>query len=89
MKAWRLAMADGSFTCSDVPVPAAREGSVLVRMQASPLLSYLRSFVAGELTSYSPPPLCPTARSSCLEFVSAPTALACPPSPSTTSPRTS
>ena len=56
MKAWRLTMADGSFTCSDVPVPAAREGSVLVRMQASPLLSYLRSFVAGELTSYGPPP---------------------------------
>ena len=56
MKAWRLTMADGSFTCSDVPVPAAREGSVLIRMQASPLLSYLRSFVTGELTSYGPPP---------------------------------
>jgi alcohol dehydrogenase len=55
MKAWRLTMQDGSLRYADVPVPVVRDGSVLVRVQASPLLSYLGSFVAGELTSYHPP----------------------------------
>ncbi|MEP7023392.1 MAG: zinc-binding dehydrogenase [Actinomycetota bacterium] len=55
MKGWRLTMADASLTYTDLPVPKVRDGSVLIRMQASPLLSYLRSFAAGELTSYLPP----------------------------------
>jgi alcohol dehydrogenase len=55
MKAWRLRMAQRELRWTDVPVPAVRDGAVLVRMQASPLLSYLRSYVSGELASYHPP----------------------------------
>lgn len=55
MKAWRLRMAAGSLGYEEVPEPRIRDGSVLVRMQASPLLSYLRSYVAGELAAYHPP----------------------------------
>ena len=55
MKAWRLAGMGGGLTWQDVPEPTVRAGAVVVGMQASPLLSYLKSFVAGDLASYSPP----------------------------------
>ncbi len=55
MKAWRLAGVGGALTWQDVPEPAVRSGGVVVRIAGSPLLSYLKSFVAGDLPSYSPP----------------------------------
>lgn len=45
----------GGLTFDDVPDPVARPGAVVIRIEATPLLSYLRTFVAGGLTSYSPP----------------------------------
>ncbi|MDB5978802.1 MAG: Alcohol dehydrogenase zinc-binding domain protein [Nevskia sp.] len=56
MKAWRLAGLGGALALKDVPVPQPRPGSVLVRMQASGLMSYLKAYVAGELPHYNPPP---------------------------------
>lgn len=55
MKAWRLTAPGGELSFREVPDPAVTDGSVLVRLQASPLLSYLRSYVEGKLTSYLPP----------------------------------
>ena len=55
MKAWRLTAPGGQLSFREVQVPAVTEGSVLVRLQAAPLLSYLRSYVEGELGGYQPP----------------------------------
>jgi len=55
MKAWRLERLGGALTFADVPMPAARPGSVLVRVHASPLLSYMKNYVDGKLAFYSPP----------------------------------
>ena len=55
MKAWRLTAPGGELSFREVPDPAVTDGAVLVRLQAAPLLSYLRSYVEGELTSYLPP----------------------------------
>ncbi|MGI5129830.1 alcohol dehydrogenase catalytic domain-containing protein [Pseudonocardia sp. CA-107938] len=56
MKAWRLTMATGSLEFADVPAPVARPGSVVVRVEAAPVVSYLREYVAGRLPDYDPPP---------------------------------
>jgi alcohol dehydrogenase len=56
MKAWRLTGLGGALTFEDVPKPEVRPGSVLVRIAASPLLSYLKAYVEGRLTFYNPPP---------------------------------
>ena len=56
MKAWRLQGLGGALTFEDVAVPQVRPGSVLIRIQAAPLLSYLKSYVEGRLGFYSPPP---------------------------------
>jgi alcohol dehydrogenase len=55
MKAWRLERFGGALTLEDVPVPEVRSGTVLIRIQASPLLSYLKTYVEGKLTFYNPP----------------------------------
>jgi alcohol dehydrogenase len=55
VKARRLTAPGGALALRDVPVPEVTENSVLVRLEAAPLLSYLRSYTAGELTSYHPP----------------------------------
>ena len=47
MYAWRLAGPGGSFTYERVPVPNVRSGTVLVRMEATPILSYLKKYVQG------------------------------------------
>jgi alcohol dehydrogenase len=39
----------------DVPVPDVRPGSVLVRVEVSVLISYLKAYVHGELPFYNPP----------------------------------
>jgi alcohol dehydrogenase len=47
MYAWRLAGPGGSFTYEQVPIPDVRSGTVLVRMEATPILSYLKKYVQG------------------------------------------
>ena len=56
MKAWRLEGFGGALALKDIPLPEVRPGSVLVRIQASQLLSYLKQYVEGKLTFYNPPP---------------------------------
>ena len=56
MKAWRLERLGGRLSFEDVPVPEPRPGSVLVRVEASALMSYLKSYVEGKLPLYNPPP---------------------------------
>ncbi len=55
MKAWRLEKLGGRLALEDVPVPEARAGSVLVRVEASALMSYLKAYVEGKLPFYNPP----------------------------------
>lgn len=55
MKAWRLDTFGGALTLEDVPLPEVRPGTVLMRIQAVPLLSYLKSYVEGRLPTYNPP----------------------------------
>jgi len=55
MKAWRLSLTDERFDYRELPDPEPRVAGVTVRMDAAPLLSYLRAFVAGELPGYLPP----------------------------------
>ena len=47
--------AGGRLALEDVPVPAPRPGSVLVRVEASSLMSYLKAYVDGKLPFYNPP----------------------------------
>lgn len=56
MRAWRLAGMGGQLSLKQVPVPRVRAGSVLVRVEASALMSYLKSYVEGKLPFYVPPP---------------------------------
>jgi alcohol dehydrogenase len=55
MKAWRLDRLGGTLSLKDIPIPQARPGSVLVRITASSLMSYLKSYVEGRLPHYNPP----------------------------------
>lgn len=55
MKAWRLSRLGGDLTFEDIPVPEPRPGSVLVRVQAAGLLSYLKDYVQGLLPTYNAP----------------------------------
>lgn len=56
MKAWRLSHLGGSLHLKEVPLPAMRPGSILVRVEATMLPSYLQAYAAGELKTYMPPP---------------------------------
>jgi len=56
MKAWRLERLGGALGLKDVPTPEPRPGSVLVRIEASALMSYLKPYVEGKLPLYNPPP---------------------------------
>jgi alcohol dehydrogenase len=56
MKAWRLDRLGGELRYSDVRMPEPRPGSVLVRIEASALMSYLKAYVDGKLPAYNPPP---------------------------------
>jgi alcohol dehydrogenase len=55
MKAWRLNGLGGELALVDIPTPEPRPGSVLVRMEAAGLLSYLKSYVEGKLPAYHAP----------------------------------
>jgi alcohol dehydrogenase len=55
MKAWRLDRLGGGLNFKDIAVPEVRPGSVLVRIEASALMSYLKAYVEGKLPAYNPP----------------------------------
>jgi alcohol dehydrogenase len=55
MKAWRLDRLGGTLRFEDAPIPEARPGGVVVRVEASALMSYLKAYVEGRLPIYSPP----------------------------------
>jgi alcohol dehydrogenase len=55
MKAWRLEKLGGRLSLEDIPVPEPRPGSVLVRVEASALMSYLKTYVEGKLPFYNAP----------------------------------
>jgi alcohol dehydrogenase len=56
MKAWKLNGLCGELRFADIAVPEPRPGSVLVRIEAAALMSYLKAYVEGALPAYSPPP---------------------------------
>jgi alcohol dehydrogenase len=56
MKAWRLDQLGGGLNLKEIPTPEPRPGSVLVRIEASSLMSYLKPYVQGKLPMYNPPP---------------------------------
>jgi len=55
MKAWRIKAPGSPITLDDIPTPQVRSGTVLVRMAAVPLLSYLKEYAAGKLPYWYPP----------------------------------
>jgi alcohol dehydrogenase len=55
MKAWRLERMGGDLRLEDVPMPEVRPGSVLVQVEASLLMSYIKPYVEGRLPFYSTP----------------------------------
>ncbi|MGU7768730.1 zinc-binding dehydrogenase [Burkholderia sp. MR1-5-21] len=55
MKAWQLTRLGGDLRYVDVPPPEPRPGSVVVRMQVSAVMSYMRQYVGGELPVYHAP----------------------------------
>lgn len=55
MKAWRLQRLGGELALKDIPVPEPRSGSVLVRIEVSALMSYLKAYTEGKLPFYNPP----------------------------------
>ncbi len=55
MKAWRLDRLGGTLRLEDAPIPEPRPGGVVVKVEASALMSYLKAYVEGRLAIYSPP----------------------------------
>ena len=55
MKAWRLQRLGGDLSLQDIPMPEPRPGSVLVRVHAAALVSYLRNYIQGKLPGYTAP----------------------------------
>jgi len=55
MLAWRLDGLGGALRFERVPVPTPRPGSVLVRIEASTLMSYMKPYVEGRLPAYQAP----------------------------------
>ncbi len=53
-KAWQLAKPGGALELLTLSTPQVRAGTVLVRMLASPLLSYLGDYAAGKLPYWYP-----------------------------------
>jgi alcohol dehydrogenase len=55
MKAWRLDRLGGTLRLEDMAMPEPRPGGVVVKIEASALMSYLKAYVEGRLPIYSPP----------------------------------
>jgi alcohol dehydrogenase len=52
--AWRLRGPGGALELQYIALPGVRPGSVRIRMEAAPLLSYLRDYAAGKLPYWYP-----------------------------------
>jgi alcohol dehydrogenase len=55
MKAWRLDRLGGDLRFETVPIPEVRPGAILVRVEASTLMSYMKPYVEGRLPAYHAP----------------------------------
>ncbi|PYE18409.1 alcohol dehydrogenase [Paraburkholderia silvatlantica] len=55
MKAWQLERLGGRLELVERPIPEARAGSVVVRIEASALMSYMQPYVEGKLPIYHAP----------------------------------
>lgn len=55
MKAWQLERLGGTLSLIDLPIPEARAGGVVVRIDASALMSYTKDYVDGKLSIYQTP----------------------------------
>lgn len=55
MHAWQLDKLGGALVRVDLPIPEARPGTVVVRVEAVPLVSYMKAYLAGALPGYSAP----------------------------------
>src|SRR5216684_1764400 len=55
MKAWQIDRLGGQLRLTDIAVPEVRTGSVLVRVEAQSLMSYLKDYVEGKLPVYRAP----------------------------------
>jgi alcohol dehydrogenase len=56
MKAWRLERLGGKLSLETIESPKVGAGTVLVRIDASALMSYMKPYVEGKLTAYHAPP---------------------------------
>lgn len=55
MRAWQLDRLGGQLTLVEVPIPEPRPGTVVLRLEASVLMSYIAAYVAGDLPFYDAP----------------------------------
>ncbi|HEX3765853.1 MAG TPA: zinc-binding dehydrogenase [Kofleriaceae bacterium] len=55
MRAWQLDRLGGHLKLLEAPVPEPRPGTVVLRLEASVLMSYIQRYVAGDLPFYDPP----------------------------------
>ena len=55
MKAWRLDQLGGALKLETIAIPEVRSGSILVRVEASTLMSYMKAYVEGKLPPYHAP----------------------------------
>jgi alcohol dehydrogenase len=55
MKAWKIERLGGKLSFVDAPIPEVRPGSVLIRVEAQSLMSYLKPYVEGQLKAYRAP----------------------------------
>jgi alcohol dehydrogenase len=55
MKAWQLDRLGGTLSFKNIPMPEPRPGTVLVKIETSSLMSYMKDYVEGKLPIYNPP----------------------------------
>ena len=55
MKAWQIDRLGGQLRLNNIEVPEVRPGSVLVRVEAQSLMSYLKDYIEGKLPVYRTP----------------------------------
>jgi alcohol dehydrogenase len=55
MKAWQLDRLGGRLRFDEVPLPQVRPSSVLVRIEASALMTYMKPYVEGKVPVYNAP----------------------------------
>jgi NADPH:quinone reductase-like Zn-dependent oxidoreductase len=55
MKAWQLERLGGPLRFTDIAIPEPPSGGVVVRLETSSLMSYMKDYVEGKLPIYRPP----------------------------------